>query len=450
MPITYNDDGKSLSFNKPMSETHFLKKKISSTLLNYPGQNSLLEDIQNFSASELSNFLSQLINWSPALLAEQQQLIRNKYENSSVLRPLTRYDVPHPDYLCVGKKQIIDGKVACLILAGGQGSRLKINLPKALVPITLIRKKTLLQFLCEKIKAASSVFGQPLSVAIMTSIQSYTLIQNYLQEQQFFGLSPSQVYLFTQQNTPFLNMKGCWFLDKSGSLAQGPNGNGYAFHDLFSSGIGLEWKKKGIQSVMVIPIDNPLADPFDCYLCGYQKMYNKDVAVKAILKKDPKEHLGAFIEKEGKIGIQEYSELPSDCFFPLAHIGNFCFSFESIQQMIQNDLPWHVAQKLYQEKLVYKFEKFLFDLLDYSSNTGVLVYPRENVYAPLKNAEGEHCLKSVQQSLLNFDRQQIQASQIFQLPPFFELEPVFYYQFLYNPNVSKKLLSSYIILKPIA
>ena len=58
-----------------------------------------------------------------------------------------------------GEAILREGKVACLVLAGGQGTRLGTTaLPKALVEITPGPQKTLLHQLCEKTAAASVVY----------------------------------------------------------------------------------------------------------------------------------------------------------------------------------------------------------------------------------------------------------------------------------------------------
>jgi UDP-N-acetylglucosamine/UDP-N-acetylgalactosamine diphosphorylase len=318
------------------------------------------------------------------------------------------------------------GKVACLVLAGGQGTRLGASLPKALVPVTLVRQKTLLQLLCEKTAAASLAYRVPLQIAIMTSPSNHSPIACYLKENGYFGLAPDQVHLFTQDLAPFLNDEGNWFLEAPGCLAMGPDGNGHALHKLMISGIGNQWKKQGIEWITVVPIDNPLADPFDATLCG--SLTDKEVVIKAILRKDAQEKVGVIVRREGRIGVQEYSELPSDFEAPLAHIGLFCFSFSFIESIVHLELPWHVARKKQGDRLVWKYERFLFDVLSYAQRCGILVYPREDVYAPLKNLEGHNSLATVQQTLADFDRRLLSSLIEGPIPShLFELDPAFYY-----------------------
>jgi UDP-N-acetylglucosamine/UDP-N-acetylgalactosamine diphosphorylase len=97
----------------------------------------------------------------------------------------------------------------------------------------------------------------------MTSSSNHTIIEDYLVQNRYFGLKKNQIHLFKQDNAPFVDDQGNWIIDGSGNIASGPDGNGHALRKLMKSGIGAEWKKQGIESLIVLPIDNPLADPFD-------------------------------------------------------------------------------------------------------------------------------------------------------------------------------------------
>lgn len=335
----------------------------------------------------------------------------------------TKYDVPTDELRAFGESLIAKGKVACLVLAGGQGSRLGTSHPKALTPVTAIRKKTLLQLICEKSVAASK--DKPLQLAVMTSPTNTDAIAKYLNDHQNFG---AHVSLFQQGNTPLLTQDHQPLRDEEGNSIEGPDGNGGALKHLMESGIGQKWKAQGIEYITVVPIDNPLADPFDASLCGYHVLKMRDVTIKAILRSDPAEKVGVIIRRKGKIAVQEYSELPPDFPGPLAHIGLFCFNLTFVEKAAKSELPWHYAHKIHHHMPILKPEKFLFDVLELAEHTGVVVYPREDVYAPLKNATGEKSLETVQKALIDFDKRHlgrlIQGTTPSHL---FELDPALYY-----------------------
>ncbi len=359
-------------------------------------------------------------------LKMQRSIIAQK-STFSIPEPYQKFNSPTEAGRLKGEALLREGKVACLILAGGQGTRLGASLPKALVTITPVRKKTLLQLFCEKTAAASVAYGTSLQVAMMTSCANHKQIEDYLLQNDYFGLKKSQMQLFTQDEVPFVNEEGNW-IEETGSFATGPDGNGHSLKKLMESGIGKGWKEQGIESLIVIPIDNPLADPFDAALCGEHALNNQDVTIKAITRSDPAEKVGVVVCRDGKIAVQEYSELPDHFEAPLAHIGLFCFSLSFVERIAHVELPWHLARKSYRGHQIWKFEHFLFDVLDHAEKTGVLVYPREDVYAPLKNLKGHHSSETVKHALSAFDRRLV--ADLTKMPEpnhLFELDPAFYY-----------------------
>jgi len=361
-----------------------------------------------------------MLNLQRSLIAQPQAF--------NIPETVTDFDQPDAAEELKGQQLISEGKVACLILAGGQGTRLGAVQPKALFEITPVRKKTLLQLLCEKTAAASAAYKVSLQIAVMTSPLNHAAIVTYLQENGYFGLKATQVQLFMQDTAPFLNDEGNWFADASGEIAAGPDGNGHALRKLMQAGIGKLWKEQGIESVLVLPIDNPLADPFDAALCGYHALAKREATLKAMERLDPSEKVGVIVRREGKIGVQEYSELPENFAAPLAHIGLFCFSLSFIEQMETIELPWHLARKKYENQMIWKFERFLFDVLAYTEQTGILVYPREDVYAPLKNLEGPHSLRAVQEAMTAFNRRLMTRLTKTPAPAhIFEIDAAFYY-----------------------
>jgi UDP-N-acetylglucosamine/UDP-N-acetylgalactosamine diphosphorylase len=377
-----------------------------------PDQPHLTAGFEHLSDGEKNGFIDQLAHFAP-LLQEQRLLLAHK-QTAVSYEPLQDYETPNDIWKAKGEQLIAQGKVAALILAGGQGSRLGTPQPKALIPITLIRKKSLLQFFYEKKLAASKAFKTSLQMAVMTSPDNHCALQEHVSSLDFFS----------QNVVPLMNEEGNWMLRGPGKLACGPDGNGHSLRLLMESGIGKKWKAQGIEYVIVLPIDNPLADPFDATLCGYHAMTGREATVKAIRRSDSTEKVGILIRRDGNIAIQEYSELPESIDAPLAHIGLFCFSLSFIEKVASTTLPWHVVLK----KGVWKFERFIFDVLYHTTKCGVIVYPRDETYAPLKNFTGDKSIQTVQQALLNFDRNLF--ARISQTPVSmrsFELDPAFYY-----------------------
>lgn len=391
------------------------------------GQPQLGDKLETLSLEQQAAFFEQLKNLSHALLKQQRALLHSSPQKID-FTPVTQFTTPDISSFQEGERKLKAGKAATLILAGGQGSRLGSSQPKALIPVTLFRKKTFLQLLCEKTHAASLAYSTPLSIALMTSPLNHDVIKSYLEAHRYFGLSPDQVDLFTQGTAPFLNDQESWFLEAPGKISAGPDGNGHSLKKLSQAGIAKKWQEKGIEIVSIQFIDNPLANPFDATLCGYHTLQANDITIKAILRKDEEEKVGLLVYKNGRIAVQEYTEASFPNPAPLAYIGLLCLNLSFLQQIASLELPWHLARKQHGGQMVWKYERFLFDILPLTDHTGVVVFPREDIYAPLKNLSGPHSLATVQQALLNFDRRLFHQLTELPLPDRpFELDPKFYY-----------------------
>lgn len=331
-----------------------------------------------------------------------------------------------------GEKLIADGKMGCLILAGGQGTRLGSEQPKGTIPVSVIKNKSLFQIFFEKTRAASKRAGQPLLLAIMTSPLNHEATLRYLRDNKWFGLSESQVFFFSQKMLPVLDEAGNPLYDAEGKMAEGPAGNGSALKDFYEAGIWDKWRKLGIDYLSVIPIDNPLADPFDCELCGYHARMENEITIKAVPRRFEEEKVGLILEKEGRIKVIEYSELSAEekKGKRAANAGLFCFNMDFIPKIQHVVLPQHKSFKMAPSlsRMVWKTETFIFDLLEYGGKIGVILYPREKAFAPLKESSGEFGLEGVQEALLASDRlTYFEISGIMPSKKKFELDQTFYY-----------------------
>jgi UDP-N-acetylglucosamine/UDP-N-acetylgalactosamine diphosphorylase len=414
----------------------------------------LAAGIDELSSKELEIFFLQLKNFDAETLKKQREILSHPLRVSSAVEPLSQFDLSGSrEDIQRGYKSISEGKVGCLILAGGQGSRLGTQNPKGLFPVSLVKGKSLFQLFLEKVAAASKWAQNPLSLAIMTSSQNHNSTVSFLEQHQFFGANRECIDIFLQGTLPFLDDQGNWLLESPGVLVEGADGNGMALVNFFQSGIWEKWKQKGIEYLNVILIDNPLADPFDAELIGYHLRSDAEVTIKSIFREHPQEKVGVIGLRQKKIEVVEYSELsPQEKIacnpdgslrWKVANISLFCFSMNFIRKVVelpQFSLPWHILQRktltffntskgyCKDTTMAWKYETFIFDILKFADRIKVLVYPREQVFAPLKNASGEASLESVQNALLASDRRKYyEVTEV--MPPYkkFELDQAFYY-----------------------
>jgi UDP-N-acetylglucosamine/UDP-N-acetylgalactosamine diphosphorylase len=335
-------------------------------------------------------------------------------------------------------------KVGCLLLAGGQGTRLNHPGPKGTFPISPCKHKSLFQLCAEKVRAASSCAGLPLPLAIMTSPENDMETQHYFQSHAFFGLKEEQVSFFTQGTLPLLDSNGRLFLKTPYEVATGPDGNGNSFLSFAKSGLLEKWKNLEISTITVIPIDNPLADPFDAELIGSHSQRHNNITLKCTEKTDPEEKVGVIVKQDNRCKVIEYSEIPEKKKWAqrsdgklkhcCANLSLFCFSLQFIDQMIRQNISlplhkaWKAAHYVNHQGSSWKFETFIFDWLLYTDRVSALLYHRETCFAPLKNAEGTDSPETVRRALQNRDRAILQSLTGLPPPSFpFELSAEFYY-----------------------
>lgn len=340
----------------------------------------------------------------------------------------------------LGMNLLKNGKVGCLLVAGGQGSRLSFEGPKGTFPVSPIKNKSLFQLFAERTLAAGKQVNRLLSLAIMTSAQNHEATIKFFHENLNFGLSQDQLFFFQQEELPFLSDDG-HLMPNELLIAKGPNGNGSALTHFVVNGIWDLWQHQGIDYVNFILVDNPLADPFDAELIGFHARNSCDITVKCIEKEAPDEHVGVLVQTPNGVRIIEYSEMSDhdriarkadgSLSYNCANISLFCFSMSFIKMAVSTaPLPWHLAYKSIcrDGPKGWKFETFIFDFMNTARVVKVLLYPRAHCFAPLKNASGDNSLKTVREALINYDREVLSTLSNRPISSCkIELDPQFYY-----------------------
>lgn len=406
-------------------------------------QEHLLSHWNKLSEAEQQQLLGAIDHLDLATFQEQQKVLSRPHAiDAEKMEPFREYSHSgnKDDYL-LGKQRISQGKAGCLIVAGGQGTRLKFDGPKGMFPVTPIMHKSLFELFAEKTRAASKQANHLLPLAIMTSPLNDALIRKFFAKNNHFGLFPSQIFFFTQKLLPFLDSSGNLFLDTPSSLSQGPDGNGRSLSTFYESGIWQIWRTLGVEQVNYLQIDNPLADPFDAEMVGFQARTGADATIKCILREDAEEKVGVLVKKEQGVAVVEYSEMPAKernassaagLKYPLANISAFCFSMEFLKQAAQHALPLHASLKpaktIEGQANAWKMEYFIFDNLAAAKKVNALLFPRRECFSPLKNFEGANSVKSVQEALQVADLAVAKKISGCAPPPVpFELAQEFYY-----------------------
>ncbi len=374
---------------------------------------------------QVASIKEALSEAAPYIESMRELILGKPQRDLGDLGPFLDYHFYDESELKRGQDLLLKGKCAAVIVAGGQGSRLGFSGPKGCFPITRFEKKSLFELFAEKLSSASKRYQQNLELAIMTSPQNHEETIRFFKKHRYFGLK-EQLCFFTQKSLPMLTEEGLFFFNEKAELAKGADGNGGSLEAMDEAGILARWEEKGIEYFSFSQIDNALADPFDALLFAFQEKNSLDIAIKCIERKDSDEKVGLLLSLNERLAVLEYSELSKEekerqaadggLLHRLANISLFAFSmpFAKLAAKKSKELPLHAAYKKAmvlseegpQEQMVWKFERFIFDLLVYSEKLAALVYPRELCFAPLKNKEGKDSPQAVQEAIIARDKEQ--------------------------------------------
>lgn len=313
----------------------------------------------------------------------------------------------------VGQQLMHDGKVAALLVAGGQGSRLGFDHPKGMFPIGPVSGKTLFQIHFEKIVARSRRYGRAIPLYLMTSPATHQETIDFLDKHDRFGLSADDLHIFCQGTMPAIDKETKQLLlETPDQLALSPDGHGGMLAALVQSGCLDDMVRRGIEQIYYFQVDNPLADVCEPEFLGLHQMHDSEMSTQVVAKKQPEEKLGILAELDGQLQLIEYSELPADLAAERTDDGSLKYwagniavhgilvSFLQRMASQAGSLPWHKAIKKVPfvrtngerveptEPNAIKFERFIFDLLPQADKPLVVEVDPALRFAPVKNADG--------------------------------------------------------------
>ena len=324
----------------------------------------------------------------------------------------------------IGTEAFKSGKFGVFLVAGGQGSRLGFNGPKGCYEIGPNSDKTLFQWHAEQIKAASQRYNTTIPWYIMTSTLNHDDTTEFFKENNYFGLGEENIICFKQRMVPSVDNNYKLILTQKNKLAMNPDGHGGCLWALCNSGAVADMKKRGIEFLSYLQVDNPLVTIADPGFAGYHIMGQAEMSSKVLKKVSPDEKVGNICIGDGKPTVIEYSDMTDDNTNAVDSDGKLLFWAGSIAIHLINvsfveeigtsaKLPWHVAKK----KIPYisenaevitptenngiKFETFVFDAIPMVKNTVTMEVDREEEFAPVKNSTGIDSAESCKQLLSN-------------------------------------------------
>jgi len=173
-----------------------------------------------------------------------------------------------------GLALLAEGRVATLVVAGGQGTRLGHAGPKGDFPIGPVSQRTLFALQAQRIPGIQRRTGKPLPWIVMTSEDTDLATRASFAAADHFGL------------------------EVGGMLAA-----------LAESGLLEALAARGFCALAYQQVDNPLARTADATVLGFLTGGASEAATQLVRKRSPDERLGTVGLRDGRTHVVEYTEL---------------------------------------------------------------------------------------------------------------------------------------------
>ncbi|XP_074562307.1 UDP-N-acetylglucosamine diphosphorylase 2-like [Curcuma longa] len=314
-----------------------------------------------------------------------------------------------------GLKAISEGKLAVVLLSGGQGTRLGSSDPKGCFNIGLPSGKSLFQLQAERILCVQKLAAQandvgimPIQWYIMTSPFTDDATRKFFESRKYFGLEADQVKFFQQGTLPCVSMDGRFIMETPYKVAKAPDGNGGLYSALKSTKLLEDMSSRGVKYVDCYGVDNALVRVADPTFLGYFIDKGAAAAAKVVRKAYPQEKVGVFVQqgRGGPLRVVEYSEMDASMTTEINQAtgrlrycwSNVClhmFTLDFLNQVainLERDSIYHLAEKkipsIHGSTVGFKLEHFIFDAFAYAPSMALFEILREEEFAPVKNANG--------------------------------------------------------------
>lgn len=389
------------------------------------GQEHLLKYYDELNDSEKADLLSQisLIDFSVLDNLKEENNFTASRGKFAPLGAVTINDIEknHEKYSAAGIKAIREGKVAAVLLAGGQGTRLGFDKPKGMFNVGINKELYIFQCLINNLMDVVKEAGEWVPLYIMTSEKNNDDTISFLEEKNYFGYNKEYVRFFVQDMAPSVDYNGRIYMESKSRISISPNGNGGWFSSLVRAGLLSEIKEKGIEWINVFAVDNVLQRIADPLYVGAVICSGLQSGGKVVSKASPDERVGVLCLEDGVPSIVEYYEMTDEMRTLLDENGelaykygvilNYLFSVDKLEMILNNKLPIHVVEK----KIPYmdengelikpdkpnghKFETLVLDMVHMQDSCLAYEVDRRKEFAPVKNATGVDSVESARELL---------------------------------------------------
>jgi len=392
-------------------------------------RSALLDDIDRIDFRPIPGLVDQFVRRKPI------------HEHHDRLEPASVEKGTHSDTRAAaetGRSLIEAGKVAALVVAGGQGTRLGFDGPKGCLPVSPVSHKSLFQIFADQIFEVGRRARRAVRWYIMTSPANDAATREWFRDRGYLGLDPADVVFFQQGVMPAFGPDGKILLEQRHRVALSPDGHGGTLLALVHSGALADMARRGIEYLSYFQVDNPLVKCVDPLFIGLHASRGCDMSCKVAPKADDRERVGNVVASDGKVYVVEYSDLPESLAvarnpdgsrrFDASNLAIHIISRQFVETLTADParfaLPWHRAEK----KVPYidlasgrrveptsanaiKLEAFIFDALPLTRTMPLLLeIDRREEFSPVKNATGVDSLATAQRDMARRAARWLEAS----------------------------------------
>lgn len=389
-----------------------MKKSDAVSKLKQYDQLHILNFYDSLSESSKKYLLSQIDLLDLSIL---ERINDDKYSKRGKFKPLGALTLDkiaenEDKFRKRGLDTIRNGKTACILLAGGQGSRLGFEHPKGMFNMGINRTLYIYECLFNNLMEVTDEAGAFVHLFIMTSESNDIETREFLKENKFFGYNEEYVHFFIQEMAPVIDSENKILMKAPDTIAMSPNGNGGWFSSMDRAGLLPFIQNEGIEWLNVFAVDNVLQKMADPVFLGATIDSGCTSGGKVVSKADPNERVGVLCTEDGKPSIVEYYEMTKEMVsqrepdgklsYNYGVILNYLFKTDCLMKTLDKKLPLHMAHKAVayidqngkqvkpDSPNAYKFETLVLDMIHMQDSCLAYEVVREKEFAPVKNKDG--------------------------------------------------------------
>ncbi|MBO7363782.1 MAG: UDPGP type 1 family protein [Lachnospiraceae bacterium] len=392
-------------------------------LLRQYGQEHVLRYYSGLNRKERAALLAQIGKTDFSVLALTDPAVRAEAFKRGAFEPLSAMTVEEirareAEFREIGLRALREEKVAAVLLAGGQGTRLGSDHPKGVYNIGKTRDLYIFECLVRNMLDVVRESGHFMPLYVMTSVINHDETVSFFEAHRYFGYDPSYVRFFIQDMAPCVSFDGKILMESRSKIAESPNGNGGWFRSMIRAGLEDDMRARGVEYVSAFAVDNVCQRINDPVFVGAVIASGMDCGGKVVRKADPNERVGVLCLEDGQPSIVEYYEMTEDMIhlkdghgqllYAFGVILNYLFRLSVLHDIADGKMMTHVVEKKIpcldpdgqpvkpEKPNGYKFELLILDMIHMTRSCLPYEVVREKEFAPIKNPTGVDSVVSAQ------------------------------------------------------